>query len=337
MTVGQPSAGQGLPLTFTWLGNAANFDITGSGYGTNVYEATIGGKFTFVDSSGVGGANIVKFDKGAQNLIVESNRFSGNIELGPQISAQDVYWQTDNWGHLYLKLRGDSADSITIWNDLQLAGGIVTSAIKSVKFADGSVLDMSHGPSQFNWLGNTANFTLTGTTFGTNIYEVTAANGRINFADASAVGGVNIVKFDKGGQALNVQANNFTGELDFGATISAQDVYWQSNGYGDLILKIRGDDADSINVWGDLHVVNGALTSAIKTVKFNNGTTVDMSHGPSNFTWLGNVANFNVTGTTFGTNVYEVAGTNGKINFISALWSCAKPEKAFPSADSVDS
>ena len=36
---------------------------------------------------------------------------------------------------------------------------------------------------------------------------------KINFADASAVGGINIVRFDKGGQALNVQANNFSGEL----------------------------------------------------------------------------------------------------------------------------
>ena len=83
------------------------------------------------------------------------------------------------------------------------------------------------------------------------------------------------MKFDKGGQALNVQANNFSGELDLGLT-SAQDVYWQSNGYGDLIMRLRGDNADSVNFWGDLHVVNGGLTSAIKTVKFSDGTVLDM-------------------------------------------------------------
>lgn len=83
-----------------------------------------------------------------------------------------------------------------------------------------------------------------------------------------------------GDQALNVQAN-FSGELDIGPSISAQDVYWQTNGYGDLILKIRSDDADSLNVWSDLQLSNGVVNSAVKTVKFSDGTTLDMSHGPS--------------------------------------------------------
>ena len=306
------------PGAFTWLGNTANFTITGTNLGTNVYEVSVGGHINFADAAAAGGTNIVKFDKGGQNLAVQANNFRGILDLGPQIAAQDVYWQSNNWGDLILKIRGDDADSINVWGDMHVTNGVLTSAIKTVKFADGTVLDMSHGPSNFTWLGNTANFNITGTTFGTNIYEVTAANGKINFADAGAVGGINIVKFDKGGQALNVQANNFSGELDLGPTISAQDVYWQSNGYGDLIMRLRGDNADSVNFWGDLHVVNGALTSAVKTVKFSDGTVLDMSHGPSNFNWLGNIANFNITGTTFGTNIYEVTAANGKINFADA-------------------
>ncbi|WP_249157470.1 calcium-binding protein [Bradyrhizobium sp. KB893862 SZCCT0404] len=314
LALGQPSAGHGLPLTFTWVLNTANFDMVGSVYGTNVYEVTAPGKLNFANVSAIGGTNIVKFDKGAQNLIVDTHNLPGSLVLGPQIAAQDVYWQTDSWGNLFLKLRGDAADSIAIWGDLQLANGVVTSAIKSVTFSDGTVLDTSHGPAAFTWLGNTANFNITGTNLGTNIYEVTIA-GKINFADAAAAGGTNIVKFDRGGQALNVVANNFGGELDLGPNISVQDVYWQSNGYGDLIMRLRGDDADSINVWGDLRILNGSLTGAIKTVKFGDGTVLDMSHGPSNFTWLGNTAGFNITGTTFGTNVYEVIAANGKINF----------------------
>ncbi|EJN08763.1 Ca2+-binding protein, RTX toxin [Bradyrhizobium sp. YR681] len=307
------------PSNFTWLGNAANFNITGTTFGTNIYEVTAAnGKINFADTGAVGGTNIVKFDKGGLSLNVQANNFSGELDLGATISAQDVYWQSNGYGDLIMRLRGDDADSINVWGDLHVVSGALTSAIKTVKFSDGSVLDMSHGPSNFTWLGNTANFTLTGTTFGTNIYEVTAANGKINFADASAVGGINVVKFDKGDLALNVQANNFSGELDLGATISAQDVYWQSNGYGDLIMRLRGDDANSINVWGDLHVSNGALTSAIKTVKFSDGTVLDMSHGPSKFNWLGNTANFTLTGTAFGTNIYEVTAANGKINFADA-------------------
>ena len=89
-------------------------------------------------------------------------------------------------------------------------------------------------------------------------------------------------------------------------------MYWQSNGYGDLIMRLRGDDADSVNFWGDLHVVNGGLSSAIEKVKFGDGTVLDMSHGPSSFTWLGNTANFNIGGTTFGTNVYKVTAPTGR-------------------------
>jgi hypothetical protein len=37
-------------------------------------------------------------------------------------------------------------------------------------------------------------------------------------------------------------------------------------------------------------LVNGVVTSAIKTAKFSDGTVADMSHGPSTFTWLGNWA-----------------------------------------------
>jgi len=309
--------GQGNLPTFTWIGNTSGYTLNGANLGNNVYEVTAGGKVNFGNNGAVGGTNIVKFDKGSQNVAVEADGFSGIIELGPQISAQDVYWQTNRYGDLTLLLRGDNADSLNVWGDLVLANGIVTSAIKTVKFSDGTVLDMSHGPSAFNWVGSAAGYTINGTNLGTNVYELTAG-GKVNFGDSAASGGTNIVKFDKGSQNVAVEVDGFSGELDLGASISTQDVYWQSNGYGDLILKLRGDDADTVNFWGDLHVVNGALTSAVKTVKFSDGTVLDMSHGPSNFNWLGNTANFTLTGTTFGTNIYEVTAANGKINFADA-------------------
>ena len=67
LDIGQPAAGLGQPITFTWLGNAANFNVTGTTLGSNVYEATVGGTINFVNSSGVGGTNIVKYDRGSQN------------------------------------------------------------------------------------------------------------------------------------------------------------------------------------------------------------------------------------------------------------------------------
>ena len=126
------------------------------------------------------------------------------------------------------------------------------------------------------------------------------------------------MKFDRGAQNLSVQANNFGGELDLGSQILAQDLYWQTNGYGDLILKIRGDDADSVNVWGDLHVTNGVVTSAIKTVKFSDGAVLDMSQGPSAFTWIGTANGYNLVGSNLRSNVFEIAQGNGAITFGNA-------------------
>ncbi|MGJ4927436.1 calcium-binding protein [Bradyrhizobium sp. HKCCYLS2038] len=313
LALGQPAAGQGAPLAFTWFGSAANYTITGSSFGSNIYEVSAAGKVNFVDVSAAGCINVVKFDKGAQLVNVQANNFIGRLELGAQIQAKDVYWQTNSYGDLILKLRGDDADSINVWGDMHLTTGIVSSAIQAVKFADGTLLDMSHGAQTFTWLGSTANYTLNGTNLGTNVYEVTAG-GMINFGDSAAAGGINVVKFDKGAQLVNVQANNYVGRLELGSLIKVNDVYWQTNGYGDLILKLRGDDADSINVWGDMHLTTGIVSSAIQTVKFADGTVLDMSHGAQTFTWLGTTANYTLNGTNLGTNVYEVTA-GGKINF----------------------
>ncbi|MCP3445817.1 calcium-binding protein [Bradyrhizobium sp. CCGUVB14] len=305
------------PSTFTWIGSAPGYTINGSNLGTNVYELSAGGKVNFGDSAASGGTNIVKFDKGDQNVAVEAAGFAGELDLGANISVQDVYWQTDGYGDLILKIRGDDADSVNFWRDLVLTNGVVTSAIKAVKFSDGSALDMSHGPTAFTWIGSAPGYTINGSNLGTNVYEL-SAGGKVNFGDSAASGGTNIVKFDRGSQNVAVEAAGFAGELDLGANISAQDIYWQTDGYGDLILKIRGDDADSVNFWRDLVLTNGVVTSAIKTVKFSDGSTLDMSHGPTAFTWIGTANGYNLVGSNMRSNVFEIAQGNGAITFGNA-------------------
>jgi len=250
----------------------------------------------------------VKFDKGAQLVNVQANNNAGRLDLGPQISAKDVYWQTNQYGDLILKIRGDDADSVNVWGDMQLADGVVTSAIKKVRFSDGTSIDLSHGAQTFTWLANAPGYTITGTNLGTNV-KVTAG-GKINFGDSAASGGTNIVRYDKGGQNVAVQVDGHSGVLELGSHISAQDVYWQTNGYGDLILKIRGDDADTINFWGDLQYVNGVETSAIKTVRFADGSSIDLDQSPPSFTWLG-TAGASINGTGYGANVFEM-GAGGE-------------------------
>ncbi len=66
VTVGQPGPGQGQPLTFTWTGTAAATALTGSSYGTNVFDLGTGGDTVTGgnNSRGAGGNNIFVFDKG---------------------------------------------------------------------------------------------------------------------------------------------------------------------------------------------------------------------------------------------------------------------------------
>jgi len=314
--------GAGNTPTFTWLGNSNNYYLTGTAFGSNVYEITAGnGTINFTNNSAVGGTNLIKYAKGTGYADVQLNGANGVLAFSGNVTAQDVYLQSNSNGNgdLFVKFRNDVTDGLTLHFDLTNNGGVVSSAISQLQFSDGSTVNLGGAGNlpTFTWIGNTAGYTLNGANLGTNVYEVTAG-GKVNFGNNGAVGGGNIVKFDRGSQNVAVEADGYSGELDLGVGISLQDVYWQSNASGDLILKLRGDDADSVNFWGDLHVVNGVLTSAIKTVKFSDGTSLDMSQGPSVFTWIGTANNYNLVGSNMRSNVFEITQGNGAITFGNA-------------------
>lgn len=297
------------PLTFTWLGNTSNYTMYGSTLGTNVYEITSGnGSIYFGNSTAVGGTNIVQYDRGSHNLDVGLNGATGTIELGPNIKAQDLYLQANSYGDLILRFRNDAADNINVHNDLSVVSGHTVSAIGVIRFDDGTTIDLSQ-PLTFTWLGNSPNYTLYGSVFGTNIYEITQGNGSIYFGDTSAVGGTNIVEYGRGDKLLDVNLNGGTGIIAF-EDVHSSDVYWQANSFGDLILKIRNSDADSITIHNDLAVVNGHVTSGIEQLQFADGSVVDFSQGDIlNFHWLGNTPNYTLYGSNFGTNIFEISNS----------------------------
>jgi hypothetical protein len=304
------------PLTFTWLGTGNNYFLTGSNYGSNVFEITAGsGTINFGNSSkGGDGTNTINYILGDATANVNLNGGTGTIAFGAGISAQDVYWQSNGFGDLTVKIRGDATDSIFVSGDLVDQGGSVTSGIHQLQFSDGSSIDLVQ-PLTFTWLGTGNNYFLTGSNYGSNVFEITAGSGTINFGNSSKGGdGTNTINYILGDATANVNLNGGTGTIAFGAGISAQDVYWQSNGFGDLTVKIRGDATDSIFVSGDLVNQAGSVTSGIRQLQFSDGSSIDLVQ-PLTFTWLGTSNNYFLTGSNYGSNVFEITAGSGNVTF----------------------
>jgi Ca2+-binding RTX toxin-like protein len=316
LDLGQPTAGHGLPLTFTWLGTGNNYYLTGSNYGSNVFDITAGSGTVNFGNSGNGGdgKNTVKFLLGDATANVNLNGGTGVIAFGPSIAAQDVYWQSNNFGDLTVRIRGDETDQINVSGDLVNQGGTVTSGLSQLQFNDGSSINLTQ-PLTFTWLGTGNNYYLTGSNYGSNVFDITAGSGTVNFGNSSKGGdGKNAIKYRLGDATANVNLNGGTGVIALGGGIAAQDVYWQSNNFGDLTVKIRGDDTDQINVSGDLVNNAGTVTSAVGQLQFSDGSSINLTQ-PLTFTWLGTGNNYYLTGSNYGSNVFDITAGSGTVNF----------------------
>jgi Ca2+-binding RTX toxin-like protein len=316
LDLGKPDAGHGSSLTFTWLGTGNNYNLTGSNYGSNVFDITAGsGSIRFGNSSSGGdGQNTIKYLLGDANADVTLNGGTGTIAFGAGIAAQDVYWQSNSFGDLTVRIRGDATDSIVVHNDLVNQAGTVTSGIRQLQFNDGSSVNLIQ-PLTFTWLGTGNNYNLTGSNYGSNVFDITAGSGSITFGNANSGGdGKNTIKYIRGDANADVTLNGGTGTIAFGAGIAAQDVYWQANSFGDLIVKIRNDATDSIVVHNDLVNQAGTVTSGIRQLQFNDGSAVDLIQ-PLTFTWLGTGNNYNLTGSNYGSNVFDITAGSGSITF----------------------
>src|SRR6202022_312867 len=299
--------GQGTPITFTWLDNSNGFSQGGSSFGSNVFEVTAtNGTIGFGNTSNGGdGKNTVEYAKGDGALALWPGSSTGTLQFGAGITASDVLLQA-NSNDLVVQFRGDTTDSILIHGDLADNGGTVTSSINKLQFSDGTVVNLGQGtPITFTWLDNSNGFSQGGSSFGSNVFEVTATNGTIGFGNTSNGGdGKNTVEYAKGDGALTIWPGSSTGTLQFGAGITASDVLLQANS-NDLFVQFRGDTTDSIWIHGDLTDNGGTVTSSINKLQFSDGTVVNLGQGtPITFTWLG-TPNSSLGGAAYGANVFE--------------------------------
>jgi len=148
-----------------------------------------------------------------------------------------------------------------------------------------------------------------GSSFGSNIFEITTNNISAVFGNDSSVGGSNTIKYSQGAGQSDVYLNGGTGAIDFGSGVAAQDVYLEANGSGDLIVKIRNDATDNIIVHNDLTSSGGTVTSGVAELDFADGTVIALgpavsSINPLTFTWVGS-ASTSLTGSNYGANVFE--------------------------------
>ena len=235
---------------------------------------------------------------------INTGNATGTIAMGPGLTASDVYLQAGESGNLSIDIAGDPSDSIVVNGDLTYNGSVF-SAISAITFADGSSIDLTQRPLTFTWFGASNNYDLTGNTWGTNIFDITQGNGSIAFGNTAGVGGTNIVDYAKGAGVATISTGNATGTIAMGSGLTASDVLLQADSSGDLFVDIVGDPNDQIIVQNDL-TNNGTVNSAIQQIGFSDGTSINLTQNPMTFTYAANSNNANLSGTNFGTNLFEL-------------------------------
>ncbi|MGM4963072.1 calcium-binding protein [Tardiphaga sp. 1201_B9_N1_1] len=301
MDIGQPAAGVGSPITFTWVGTSTSV-YNGSIYGDDVFEMVPGSGWGF----DTGGKTTVLY--GGGQSYIWANGGTGIIKFGPGISADDVILQSAG-SDLMILIRG-TEDRIQIYGGLALNEWGTSSAIQQFQFSDGSTIDIGQpaagvgSPITFTWLEPGS-----GSIYGNNVFELPPGT---NLTFNNENDGQNTVVF--GGGQNNIDPNGATGIIQFGAGISAGDIILQSEG-SDLIILVRGTE-DSIRISGDLTVNEWGTSSAIQQLKFSDGSTMNIGQpapglgSPITFTWVGTSTSV-YNGSIYGDDVFEMVSGSG--------------------------
>ncbi len=160
-------------------------------------------------ASGAGGY-VLGHGHGQSSIATIGN---STVQIAAGIPVSDVILQADNLGDLTVRLR-DTGDSITFANDLAQNWWGITSQIQQLTFGDGTSVTVGQpGPGQgqpltFTWIGTTTTTALTGSNYGTNVFDLGPGGDTVTGANNSRnAGGNNILVFDKGDGQARVDLN----------------------------------------------------------------------------------------------------------------------------------
>jgi hypothetical protein len=325
--VGQPGFQQGSPPVLTWIGSSSVTTLTGSNFGSNVFDLGPGGDTITGGNANLGasGVNTLVFDKGDGHAHVNLNGGTGILRMAADIASSDVILQGDNSGNLTVLLK-DTGDSITFSNDLIERWFGITSQLQQITFADGTSEAVGQpgfqqgSPPTFTWIGSASVTTLTGSNFGSNVFNLGPGGDTVTGGNTSlGASGVNTLVFDKGDGAVQVNLNGGTGLIQMASDIASNDVILQADAAGDLFVKLR-DATDSITVAHDLTAQWWGTATQVSQISFADGTHLNIgqptfNQGPlPTFTWLGTAGNDTLTGSAFGNNVFEGGAGNDTLN-----------------------
>ena len=255
MILGRANGGPN--LSFTWDASATDTTLIGSNYGYNAFNLAAGNDTITAGNQTIAPfTNTFNFDKGDGHATVNMNGGAGVLNLASDITASDVLVQADNSGGLTIML-ADTGDSVTFTNDLaQYSWGGAGSALSQIKFSDGSSMAIgrdAYGGGQnlaFTFVGTATNTTLNGSHYGANVFDLGPGNDTVTTGTYAYAG--NAIEFDPrvGHAVVNVVGGNGgTNQLDFGAAVSDQTIWFEQTG-NDLQMNVLGASSEiTISNW----------------------------------------------------------------------------------------
>ena len=203
------------------------------------------------------------------------------------------------------------------------------SAISGLSFVDGSVVGIGRliyyqgQDITFTWTGDATHTALTGSTWGNNLFKVTAgtsatgAGGYDNTYDVAAGAGPvtlavgarsNTLLFDSGDGAISVNANYGFGTVKFSAGITAADITFQADDATGSLIILDGHAGDRITVAGDFSHQYYGTQSAITGLSFSDGSSMSVGRfiyyqgQDITFTWSGDASHTALAGSIWGNN-----------------------------------
>lgn len=320
--------------TDTWIASATNKTLIGSDFSANLFELAEGGdNVTFGNGSQNGSQiNVVDFGVGDGAATVNSNGIgwnNGTIVMGAAITAGEILFQSDGKGDLTIRLLNASGtltnDSLTILNDFNYNGGF-ESRVGDVVVGTGSIASTISITSTMTdtWIASATNTTLVGSPFAANLFELAPGSDHVTFGNGSQYGSqINVVDFGTGDGAATVTSNGIgwnEGTIVIGAGITASDVIFQSDGTGDLTIRLLNSNgtmtSDSLTILSDLNY-NGGFESRVGSVVVGVGSAAStISITPSmTDTWIGSATNTTLVGSPFAANLFELAPGGDHVTF----------------------